>query len=132
MIGDISALDQYLIGQSKSEAANDFCPVGPSFGGQYVDNHANSHLVPKISPKLKVVGITESLNIVGQRAGPCHTNKPCKECRNYLTIKDALTYFVGNALGNKKWLERQVATSIDSPKMGECLIPHSSTMVAKK
>ena len=72
------------------------------------------------------------MNIVGQCEGPCYKNNPCKECRNYLTIKYALNYFVGNELKNKKGLERQVATNIDSPKMGECLIPHSSTMVAEK
>lgn len=131
-VSDTSVLDQSLTGQSKSEARKDLCAVGPSVGGQYADNHANVHLVPKTSPKLKVAGITESLNIVGQCEGSCYRNMPCKECRDYLTIKDALTSFVGNELGKQNGLERQVAISIDSPKMGGCLIPHSSTMVAEK
>lgn len=128
-ISHTSVLDQSLTGQSKSEARKDLCAVGPS--GQYADNHANVHLVPKTSPKLKVAGITESLNIVGQCEGSCYRNMPCKECRDYLTIKDALTSFVGNEVGKQKGLERQAAISIDSPKMGGCVIPHSSTMVAE-
>lgn len=131
-ISDTSVLDQSLTGQSKSEAPKDLCVVDPFVGGQYVDNHADAHLLPELNPKLKVAGITESLKTVGQCEGSCYRNRPCKECRHYLTIKDALTSFVGNELGKDKGLERQVAASIDSPKMGGWLIPHSSMTVAEK
>lgn len=131
-ISDTSLLDQSLTDQSKSEAPKDLCMVDPFVGGQYVDNHANAHLVPEMSAELKSAGITESSNTAGQHAGSCYRNKPCKECRHYLTIKDALTSSVDNELGKDKGLERQVAVSIDYPKMGGCLIPRSSMMGAEK
>jgi hypothetical protein len=106
-ISDTSVLDQSLTGQSKSEAPKDLCVVDPFVGGQYVDNHADAHLLPELNPKLKVAGITESLKIVGQCEGSCYRNRPCKECRHYLTIKDALTSFVGNELGKEKgWKDK--------------------------
>ena len=48
------------------------------------------------------------------------------------TIKDALTSFADNELGKEKALERQVASSIDSPERGGHFARHSCIMVAEK